>query len=66
MSKQIKITIPLDGEVTIEAIGFQGCGCTDATKVFEEALGAVTKRTKKTEYHQTATLAQKQTLRGVQ
>jgi len=48
--KEIEIIVKLDGTSTVEAKGFNGIGCTDATKVFEEALGAVEKRKKKPEF----------------
>jgi hypothetical protein len=34
----------------VEAKGFNGVGCTDATKVFEQALGSVEDRKKKPEF----------------
>lgn len=36
MSKTIKISIDQDGNAKIEAIGFKGGECKDATKVYEE------------------------------
>jgi hypothetical protein len=37
--KTIQILFGPDGEVEIEAIGYQGKGCKDATRFLEEALG---------------------------
>lgn len=60
MPKSIEIVFAENGDVKIEAVGFQGKGCEAATKAFEEALGVVTNRKKKPEYHQLATVATKQ------
>lgn len=50
MNKKIVITIAPSGEVKVEAAGgFKGTECLDATKVFEEALGAAGERTRKPE-----------------
>ena len=48
--KQIIIDIKPDGSVKIEAVGFQGQSCLEATKPFEEALGKVEAREEKPEY----------------
>ena len=37
--KQIKILYGPNGEIEIEAVGYQGKGCKDATKFLEDALG---------------------------
>ncbi|OZQ97404.1 DUF2997 domain-containing protein [Paenibacillus sp. VTT E-133291] len=50
LKKTIEFTFPVDGSIQIEAIGFQGIGCEAATKGYEEALGMMVKREKKTEY----------------
>lgn len=50
--KSIEITIGTDGKAKIEAIGYAGKGCVDATKAIEEALGVVTARTEKAEARQ--------------
>ena len=55
MDKRIVIDIGLDGEVSIEALGFSGPACEAATKAIEEALGQVTDRTKKAEYYASTT-----------
>ena len=45
---QKKITINHStGEITIEAIGYTGTTCLDATKVYEEKLGTIGERTRK-------------------
>jgi hypothetical protein len=40
MAKQIKVTIDQLGNPKIEAIGFQGQGCEQATKNIEDAFTA--------------------------
>jgi hypothetical protein len=52
--KTIEITIDESGKTTVEAQGFTGSSCTDATKAIEQALGAVSHDTKKPEYYQAA------------
>ncbi len=51
---QVIIDITPDGETTVEAQGFHGAQCTDATRAIERALGKTVKDVKKPEY----TLAQ--------
>jgi len=60
MKKSIQITIATDGATDIEAIGYKGKGCEDATRAIEEALGSVSSRRKKPEYHQLNTNSQDQ------
>ncbi len=40
--RKIKIIISPLGEATVDAIGFAGQGCKEATKVLEDALAAGT------------------------
>ncbi len=49
---QVIIDITPDGETTVEARGFQGVQCKDATSALERALGTTTKDVKKPEYRQ--------------
>lgn len=37
--KKIKILFAADGSSKIDAVGFAGASCTDATKVIEAAIG---------------------------
>ena len=37
--KKIEILFGPDGEIEIEAIGYKGKGCKEATKFLEQALG---------------------------
>jgi len=50
MKEQIHIDIAPDGSLTIEAKGFSGNGCLQATAALEQALGSVTTRERKPEY----------------
>ena len=52
MKSAIEITIAPTGEIKIEAIGFKGTDCEKATKYLEQALGTVSGKVKKPEYHQ--------------
>jgi len=52
MSPEIIIDFLPDGQVSMEGKGFRGKACDDAMGVFEKALGVVTKRKNKPEYHQ--------------
>lgn len=58
--EELTITIAPDGKVTIDALGFEGTSCEEATRELEAALGVVTDRDEKVEYrmaqqHQKAT-----------
>ena len=52
MSKSIEITVAPTGEVSIDAVGFKGPDCEQATRFLEEALGVVALKQKKPEYQQ--------------
>lgn len=54
MSKVI-ITIAPDGNFTIEAQGYSGTSCEEATQALERALGKTEKRDYKPEYHNSQT-----------
>ena len=56
--KQIIINIDQDGEAKVEAMGFQGKGCAEATKAIEQAIGSVDKQTKKPEFDRVNTISQ--------
>lgn len=49
--KSIELTISPTGEVNIEATGFKGSSCEKCTRALEAALGTVSSRKKKPEYH---------------
>jgi hypothetical protein len=48
--KSIEIIVSLMGEVQIDAIGFKGPDCEQATKFLEEALGVAQEKVKKPEF----------------
>ncbi len=56
MTKQIKVTISPLGVPSVDAIGFKGANCADATKAIEKALaggaGDMT-QVMKPEWHET-------------
>ena len=60
MKKIIEVTFSPTGELSIDAIGFKGEDCEQATRFLEEALGVVASHQKKPEYHQRHTLKQQQ------
>ncbi len=49
--KMITVVVTPEGNVTIEAHGFTGGMCTQATAELEKALGAPGKRTKKPDFY---------------
>ncbi|MFN7141721.1 MAG: DUF2997 domain-containing protein, partial [Limisphaerales bacterium] len=50
--KQIEVTVLPDGSIQIDAVGFKGSDCEQATRFLEEALGVVAAKQKKPEFHQ--------------
>jgi len=52
MTKSIEVIISASGEIQIDAVGFKGADCEQATKFLEVALGVVGQKQKKPEYHQ--------------
>lgn len=55
MQKEIIVTIDQLGNSTVEAVGFKGKGCTDATAAIEAALsggGGTVDRKMKPEFNQ--------------
>lgn len=52
---QIIITISPDGNYQIEAQGYTGSSCTEATASLERALGKAEKRDYKPEFHNAQT-----------
>jgi hypothetical protein len=51
-TRTIEIIISPIGEIQIDAVGFKGADCEQATKPLEEALGVVQQKQRKPEYHQ--------------
>ena len=52
MKRTIEIEVLPTGEIHIEAVGFVGSSCKEATKALEEALGTLELFQTKPEYHQ--------------
>ncbi len=50
--RTIEITVSPMGDIAIDAIGFKGADCEQATQFLEEALGQVTGKSRKPEYLQ--------------
>jgi hypothetical protein len=64
MHRTIEVIVAPSGEVTIEAVGFQGNACEKATEAIEKALGMTSSRTKKPEYFAMNTTGTRQTTRN--
>ena len=64
MSRSIEVLVTPTGEIKIDAVGFKGADCEQATKFLEAALGLVNERTKKPDYHQTRTAKPQQKVGG--
>ncbi len=62
MKPTIEVVVSPMGDIVIEAVGFKGADCEQATRFLEEALGVLTAKTRKPEYHQTSTRATQQHL----
>lgn len=62
MKPTIEILVSPTGDIKIDAVGFKGSDCEQATKYLEEALGMVSTRSKKPEYHTKTTTKAKQRL----
>ena len=62
MKPTIEVLISPTGEVVIEAFGFKGADCEQATRFLEEALGVLTNKSRKPEYHQASTQGAQQHL----
>ena len=51
MKKTIEVIVSPNGEIQIDSVGFNGADCERATRFLEQALGVVSNRAKKPEYH---------------
>ena len=49
--KSIEVVIEPGGGLRIEAMGFEGPDCEKATAFLEKALGRITEKRRKPEYH---------------
>ena len=64
MKKRIDIDIGPEGGVSIDAVGFQGPDCEEATAFLEEALGEASEIRKKPEYRRRRTVGNRQRVGG--
>ncbi len=62
MNKTIEIIIGTTGEIQMDAVGFKGPDCEQASRFLEEVLGVVRQKIKKPEYHQRSTRTNQQKL----
>ena len=53
--KTIEVSVSPTGAITIEAEGYTGATCEEATRFLEEALGPPDKRTRKAEFYRRKT-----------
>ena len=54
-SRSIEVVVHSSGELEIEAFGFKGADCEKATAFLEQALGRITTKQRKPEYHRSVT-----------
>ena len=47
----VEVSVSPQGEITVEAEGYTGSTCEEATRFLEEALGLPGKRTRKAEFY---------------
>jgi hypothetical protein len=52
MNRTIEVIVSPNGDIQIDAVGFTGPDCEQATKFLEAALGTVAQKQKKPEFHQ--------------
>ena len=62
--KLIKVKVGPQGKIQVEAEGFTGGECLEATRAIEEALGLVKERELKGEFYLAQTEAQAHLLQG--
>ena len=60
--RSIEVIVHPDGSLAIDAVGFTGTDCTEATAFLEEALGEPVTSSKKPEYNQRRTARNRQRL----
>ena len=58
--RTLEIHIQPSGQLQIDAVGFHGPDCEQATAFLEQALGAVTNKQRKPEYYRPALRQQRQ------
>ncbi len=64
MSRKILVRVSPNGDIQVEAEGFQGKGCEAATEAIEQSLGKRTARAHKPEFRQATPVQQQQQLGG--
>ena len=64
MKPTIEIVIAATGDITIDAIGFTGTDCEQATRFLEEVLGTRETSVRKPEFYRTRQQHQKQRIGG--
>jgi hypothetical protein len=62
MKGTVEVTVEATGSIKIDAIGFKGSDCEQATRYLEEALGAIGTKRRKPEYHQRRAVSHQQKL----
>lgn len=62
--KSVEVIVSREGTIAIDAIGFTGADCEQATKFLEEALGVKTSHQRKPEYHACRQVKQHQQQKG--
>ena len=62
MNREIKITIDNDGKVIFETSGVKGSQCISLTDQLEKSIGKVMERKRKSEFYQTASTSQKNSI----
>ena len=62
MSKEIKVVIDSDGKVIFETSGVKGSQCLSLTDQLEKGVGTVMDRKRKSEFYQTASTSQNNTI----
>lgn len=50
--KEVVVTVTPDGRIEMEAVGFKGKSCVDATEWLEKLLGETKERKFRPEYYQ--------------
>ena len=50
MKPTIEIIVSANGDISIDAVGFMGADCENATRYLEEALGVIGNRERKPEF----------------
>ena len=58
--RTIEILIAPGGGITIDAVGFKGADCEQATKFLEQALGQVTTKRHKPEFNERGKVQRRQ------